>query len=86
MNYFYFLFFSFDEEIRLINIRKSLEKTLRESDDSDQHSNAEFDYTLAAVCEVPRAININDWFGQKTWNIYFKPNYRQYNVMSVMLR
>lgn len=75
-----------DEELRLINIRNSLEKTLRESDDGDQQSNAEFDYALAAVCEIPRHINLSDWFGQKTWNIFFKPNYRQYNVKSVFLR
>lgn len=75
----------FDEELRLATIKKSLEKTLRESDD-DHQSNAEFDYTLAAVCEIPRHINLSDWFGQKTWNIFFKPNYRQYNVKSVFLR
>lgn len=75
-----------DEDLRLISIRHSLEKTLRESDDGETQSNAEFDYTLAAVCEIPRHINLSDWFGQKTWNILFKPNYRQYNVKSVYLR
>lgn len=75
-----------EEDLRLISIRHSLEKTLRESDDGDHQSNAEFDYAFAAVCEIPRHINLSDWFGQKTWNILFKPNYRQYNVKSVYLR
>lgn len=73
-------------EIRLNSIKTSLQKTLRESDDSDHQANAEFDYTLAAVCEIPRHFNLSDWFGQKTWNVFFKPNYRQYNVKSVFLR
>lgn len=77
---------SFDEEMRLLSIRNSLAKTLRESDDADVQPNAEFDYTIAAVCEIPRHINLSEWFGQKSWNIYFKPNYRQFNIKSVFLR
>lgn len=73
-----------DEEIRRNMIKNSLHKTLFE--DGDQTTSAEFDYTLAAICEIPRHFNISDWFGQKTWNILFKPNYRQYNVKSVMIR
>lgn len=75
-----------DEEIRLNSIKINLEKTLRGQDEDSLISNAEFDYALAAVCEMPRHFNISDWFGQKSWNIFFKPTYRQYNVKSVMLR
>ncbi|CRL06849.1 CLUMA_CG019482, isoform A [Clunio marinus] len=73
-------------EFRLNSIKTSLEKTLRQSDDNAPQTNAEFDYALPAVCEVPRHFNLSDWFGHKTWNIFFKPNYRQYNVKSVFLR
>lgn len=62
----------------------SLEKTLR--DPSDGPSNSEFDYTLPAMCEMPKFFNISEWFMQKTWNIYFRPNYKQYNIKSVFLR
>lgn len=77
---------SSDEAIRLNNIKHSLAKTLRESDDSEVQSNAEFDYNIAAVCDIPRPISLSEWFGQNTWNILFKPNYRQYNIKTVILR
>jgi hypothetical protein len=70
--------------LRLINIKNSLVKTLRESNDDEQQS--EFDYSLAALCEVPKHTNITEWFGGNTWNIFFKPTYKQYNVKSIVLR
>jgi hypothetical protein len=77
----------YEEVIRLQSIKTSLEKTLRKPEDTEGgQSNAEFDYSLAAVCEVPKHINLSEWFEQKTWNILFKPNYKQYNVKSVFLR
>lgn len=72
--------------LRLNSIKSNLEKTLRENVDGDQNANAEFDYSLAAVCEIPPHVKLNEWFGQNSWNIYFKPNYRQYNIKSVILR
>lgn len=82
-----FLYSEGNEELyRLNNIKTSLEKTLRMPEDGDGQSDAEFDYCLAAVCEVPKHINLSEWFEQKTWNVLFKPNYKQYNVKSVYLR
>lgn len=87
---FFYTFLSlphrFEEVIRLNSIKSSLEKTLQKLEDGDGQANAEFDYSLAAVCEVPKHINLSEWFEQKTWNILFKPNYKQYNVKSVFLR
>ena len=75
-----------DEELRLNGIKSTLQKTLRDPEDSDGVVNAEFDYSLPAVCEVPKHFNISEWFGQKTWNIFFKPNYRQFNIKEIFLR
>lgn len=37
--------------------------------------------------EVPRGTNTSDWFGSKTWNLYFKPsNIRQANIETAILR
>lgn len=77
---------SIDEEIRLNSIKHSLEKTLRENNDKNWSANAQFEYSLAAICDMPKHMTINEWFGQKTWNIFFTPNFRQYNIKSVTLR
>jgi hypothetical protein len=82
----FILFCRVEEVIRLNSIRNSLEKTLRKADDGEGQMNAEFDYSLSSVCEVPKPINLSEWFDQATWNILFKPNFKQYNVKSVYLR
>jgi hypothetical protein len=76
---------SAEQEFRLSNIGASLLKTLRTGED-EAPPDSEFDYSLPAVCDVPKHTNLSEWFGQKTWNIYFKPNYRQYNIKTLTLR
>ncbi|CAO1374315.1 unnamed protein product [Diamesa serratosioi] len=56
----------------------------RSSEDDDQTTH---DIAFPAVCEVPRGTNTSDWFGSKTWNLFFKPsNIRQANIETAILR
>lgn len=72
--------------MRINRIKNSLEKTLRESGDGEALKDAEFDYSMSSVCEVPPHISLSEWFDQNTWNILFRPNFKQFNVKSVFLR
>lgn len=82
----YILTCRIEDAYRINRIMSSLEKTLRKPNDGESPKNSEFEYSMSAVCEVPKPINLSEWFDQNTWNILFKPNFKQYNVKTVTLR
>ncbi|KAG5679400.1 hypothetical protein PVAND_008968 [Polypedilum vanderplanki] len=80
-----------EEDYRIAKIQSELQATLRDpvaeqGIGRERAPSPSFEYAFPAVCEMPKSMNYSDWFGQKSWNIIFKPIYRHFNVQSSILR